>query len=307
MKKMKRIFLVFILFLNLSAAAQQDALFSQYMFNKLLVNPAYAGSREVFTVDLLDRYQWVGIEGAPRTTSLAFHTLLKNKNVGIGGYIYQDKLGPTVSQGIMGTYSYRIRTENGWFSFGVQGGIKYFDFDWNVINTEYPDYMFEPQDVRKITPDANIGIYYQSSRFFAGLSSKQLLENEYGVAEVDGKTTFSVLARHFYAMAGWAIPVNDKMTFRPSSIVKYVKNAPVQLDFNASFLFNDVFWLGASFRTEKAVVFLTEFQITKTIRLGYSFDLYLNELQLHNKGSHEFRLGFDIIRNNERMKTPRYF
>ena len=304
---MKKILALLFLLLNLSAFSQQDALFSQYMFNKLLVNPAYAGSREVFTIDLLDRYQWVGIEGAPRTISLAFHTILNNKKVGVGGYFYRDMLGPTIDQGAMATYSYRIRTENGWFSFGIQGGIKYFDFDWNVIYTQYPDYLFEPQDVRKITPDANIGFYYQSSRFFGGLSSKQLLENEYGIAEIDGKSTFSRLARHFYGMAGWAFPVNDKMTFRPSALAKYVKNSPVQMDFNASFLFNDLFWLGVSYRTESAIVFLTEFQISKTIRLGYSFDLYLNELQLHNKGSHEFRLGFDLFAKNERMKTPRYF
>lgn len=305
--EMKKILLAFALLLNFSAFAQQDALFSQYMFNKLLVNPAYAGSRGVFTVDLLQRFQWVSIEGAPRTTSLAFHTLLKNEKVGLGGYVYRDELGPSIDQGVMATYSYRIRTNNGWFSFGIQGGFKYFDFNWNIINTQYPDHMFDPQDVRRIYPDANLGIYYQSRRFFAGLSSKQLLENEYGVVKVNNKSSFSVLARHFYGMAGWAVPLNDKMTFRPSVLGKFVKNAPVQMDFNASFLFNDIFWFGASFRTEKAVVFLTEFQITKAIRLGYSFDLYLNELQLHNKGSHEFRLGFDLFRNKERMKTPRYF
>ncbi len=304
---MKKIIPALLLLINLTAFAQQDALFSQYMFNKLMVNPAYAGSREIMTVDLLNRYQWIGIEGAPRTISLSAHTLLKNEKVGLGGYIYRDVLGPTIDQGFMATYSYRIRTENGWFSFGIQGGVKYFDFDWNIIKTQYPDNMFTPKDVRRITPDANIGFYYQSTRFYAGLSSKQLLENEFGVAEVDGKSSFSRLTRHFYGMAGWAVPVNDKMTFRPSALAKYTKNAPLQMDFNASFLFNDVFWLGASFRTEKAVVFLTEIQITKFMRLGYSFDLYLNELQLHNRGSHEFRLGFDIFRMNERMKTPRYF
>ncbi len=304
---MKKIIPALLLLINLTAFAQQDALFSQYMFNKLMVNPAYAGSREIMTVDMLNRYQWIGIEGAPRTISLSAHTLLKNEKVGLGGYIYRDALGPTIDQGFMATYSYRIRTENGWFSFGIQGGVKYFDFDWNIIKTQYPDNMFTPKDVRRITPDANIGFYYQSTRFYAGLSSKQLLENEFGVVEVDGKSSFSRLTRHFYGMAGWAVPVNDKMTFRPSALAKYTKNAPLQMDFNASFLFNDVFWLGASFRTEKAVVFLTEIQITKFMRLGYSFDLYLNELQLHNRGSHEFRLGFDIFRMNERMKTPRYF
>jgi type IX secretion system PorP/SprF family membrane protein len=305
--KMKNIISFLFLVIGLSTHAQQDPLFTQYMFNKLLVNPAYAGSQEELSIDLLSRIQWVGIDGAPRTTSIAAHTLLKESKVGLGLYMVRDELGPTINQGIMGTYSYRIRTNNGWFSFGIQGGIKYFDFDWNAIRARDPDPMFYPQDVKKITPDANIGVYYQTPRFFAGLSSKQLLENEYGVGEVNGETTFSRLARHYYGMAGTVIPFNDKILFRPSLLAKFVKDAPVQMDFNASFLFSDIFWIGASFRTEKAVVFLTEFRLNHFLRLGYSFDLYLNELQLHNKGSHEFRLGFIIGSHKTRMKTPRYF
>jgi len=306
-RMMKKIFLAIVLFCNLSVMAQQDPLFSQYMFNKLLVNPGYAGSTETFSVDLLNRYQWVGIDGAPRTTTLAAHALLGD-NVGLGGYIYRDELGPTINQGAMATYSYRIMTRYGWLSFGIQGGIKYFDFDWNAITTEYPDIAFDPVDIRHITPDINLGIYYYAPKFFAGISSKQLLENEYGsFTTSDGQSSFSRLSRHFYLMTGMVFPLNDRMAFRPSIMGKYVDNAPVQFDFNASLIFNDVFWIGAAFRTEKAVVFLTEFNIARGFRLGYSFDLYLNELQLHNNGSHEFRLGFDLQGKKGRMKTPRYF
>lgn len=307
-KKMKRIVLIILLFCNLSVVAQQDPLFSQYMFNKLLVNPAYAGSTGAsLSVDVLSRYQWVGIEGAPRTATISAHSLV-GKNVGLGLYVFRDELGPTLNQGIMGTYSYRIRTRNGWLSFGLQGGIKYFDFDWNAITTKYPDSNFDPQDVRRITPDVNLGLYYYTPYFFAGLSSKQLLENEYGnYTTSSGNSSFMRLARHFYLMTGTVFALNDKMALRPSMMGKYVKNAPVQFDFNLSLVFNDVFWVGAAFRTEKAVVFLTEFNLTKDLSLGYSFDLYLNELQLHNRGSHEIRLGLDIYGRKNRMKTPRYF
>lgn len=309
--EMKKIVLVFILFLNFSAFAQQDELFSQYMFNKLLINPAYAGSREVFTVDVLSRYQWVGIDGAPNTTSVAFHTLTANKRVGLGAYIYSDDIGPTTDLDMMLTYSYRVQTRKGWFSFGLQGGIKYSDFDWDEINTQYSDVLYDPDDVRKMVFDVNFGVYYQTSRFFAGLSSKQLLENEYGSFDVvtteSSYTSFELLSRHFYGMTGFAIPINDKMTFRPSTMARYVENAPFQMDFNASIIFNDIFWVGVSYRTSNAVVFLTEFQIAKTWRLGYSFDLYLNELQTYNNGTHEFRLSFDLFTDKNRMKTPRYF
>lgn len=303
---MKKLLILFLLINSFAVFAQQDPLFTQYMFNKLVVNPAYAGSQEITSIELLDRYQWVGIDGAPRTITLSAHTALFDNAVGVGVYIYRDELKPTVSQGIMGTYAYRIQTQRGWFSFGIQGGIKYFDYDWSLINTQYPDYVFLPQEIRKFTPDFNLGFYYQTNRFFAGISSKQLLENEFGVGEYEGKSTFSRLSRHFYAMTGFAAPINDKMVFRPSILVKYAKNSPVQADFNASILFKNIFWVGASYRTNNAVTFLMEFSILSNLRLGYAFDLYMNEIQLHNKGSYEFRLGFDFEKKS-RMKTPRYF
>ncbi|MDX8340413.1 type IX secretion system membrane protein PorP/SprF [Draconibacterium sp. IB214405] len=305
-KYIKKALLVIALLAGFSAAAQQDQMFTQYMFNKLVLNPAYAGSREIFTVDLLNRYQWVGIDGAPRIITLSGHTLLKNSNVGLGAYLYRDEIGPTINQGAMGTYSYRIQTQQGWFSFGIQFGVKYFTFDWNAIDTEYPDAVFSPEDVQRLSPDMNLGVYYQTKRFYAGLSSKQLLENEYGSGKVDGKNTFTKLSRHYYAMLGMAIPIDEKIVFRPSALTKVVGNVRPQVDLNASFLFGDTFWVGLSFRTQRTVAFLTEFRITEYLRLGYSFDLMMNDLQLHNKGTHEFRLGFDIA-TAKRMKTPRYF
>jgi type IX secretion system PorP/SprF family membrane protein len=304
---MKKIILVFFLTCNFAAFAQQDPLFTQYMFNKLLVNPAYAGSKEVFTLDLLNRTQWVNIDGAPQTLTISAHTAMKNKNVGLGVYLFRDVLGPTNNQGIMGTYAYRIYMGSGSLAFGLQFGLKYFDFDWSQLNLKDPDYLFDPQDVRRITPDANFGIYYQSNRFFLGLSSKQLLENEYGFATSKGKSSFSKLTRHFYMMGGFAMPLADKIIFRPSAMAKYVPNAPMQLDLNASVLFGNVFWVGASYRSAKAITFLTEMKIAERLKLGYSYDLYLNELLPFNYGSHEIRLGFEFPLYKSRMTTPRYF
>lgn len=304
---MKKIILLFILFCNIAAYAQQDPLFTQYMFNKLLVNPAYAGSKEVFTVDLLNRTQWVNIDGAPETFTISAHTALKNKNVGLGMYLFRDVLGPTNNQGIMGTYAYRIYMGRSSLAFGLQLGLKYFDINWSAIHVKDPDYLFDPQDVRRVTPDANLGIYFQSTRMFLGLSSKQLLHNEYGYASKDGKSSFSKLTQHFYMMGGFAVPLDDKIIFRPSILTKYTPNAPVQIDVNASVLFGNVFWVGASYRSSKAITFLTEFKIAERLKLGYSYDLYLNELQPFNYGSHEIRLGFEFPLYESRMRSPRYF
>jgi type IX secretion system PorP/SprF family membrane protein len=304
---MKKIILVFILFCSLASYAQQDALFTQYMFNKLLVNPAYAGSKEVFTIDMLNRTQWVNIDGAPETFTISAHTAMRNKNVGLGLYLYRDVLGPTNTQGMMGTYAYRIYMGSSSLAFGLQFGFSYYDFNWAAMNLKDQDYMFDPQDIRRITPDANFGIYYQSNRMFLGVSSKQLLQNEYGYAVKDGKSSFSKLTRHFYLMGGFAMPLADKIMFRPSMMAKYTPNAPIQIDLNASVLFKDVFWVGASYRSAKAISIMTEFKISERLKLGYSYDVYLNELQPFNYGSHEIRLGYEFPLYESRMRTPRYF
>lgn len=313
---MKKIILVFILFCNFAAFAQQDPLFTQYMFNKLLINPAYAGSKELFTIDLLNRTQWVNIEGAPQTLTVSAHTAMRNKHVGLGIYLSRDVLGATNNQSLMGTYAYRLYFSKSSLAFGLQFGLKYFDFNWNEIHIKNPDYLFDPQDVRRVTPDANFGVYYQSNRMYFGVSSKQLLGNTYGFAtDKDGKSSFSKLTRHFYMMGGIALPLDEKIVFRPSMMTKYTPNAPLELDLNASILFSNVFWVGVSVRTGdaktfvtgNAITFLTEFRLSERLKLGYSYDLSLNELQPVNYGSHEIRVGFEFPLYESRMRTPRYF
>ena len=304
---MKKIILLFLMFCGGAVFAQQDPLFTQYMFNKLLVNPAYAGSKEVLTIDVLDRRQWVNIDGAPNTLTVSAHTALRNKKVGLGVYAYRDALGATSTQSLMATYAYRIYMERSSLAFGLQFGLDYFDFNWNKLVLRNPDPSFDAQDVRRITPDANFGIYYQSHVFYLGLSSKQLLANGFSKIIGDGKSTFSKLTQHFYMMGGYALPIKDKVVFRPSIMAKYTPHTPLQFDFNTSILFGNVFWVGASYRTAKAITILTEFKIAERIKLGYSYDLYLNELQPFNYGSHEIRIGFELPIFETKMHTPRYF
>ena len=308
-KAMRKVqfFILFSLLCNVVVLAQQDPLFTQYTFNKLLVNPAYAGSREGLTVALLNRAQWVNIEGAPNTQVLSAHTASKGKKVGLGAYLVRDAIGPVVNTSLMGTYSFRILMDESTFSFGLQGGLKYFDYNWALMNLRDADYVYDPSDVRHITPDVNIGVYYQSNRFFAGLSSKQLLENEVGFTQNNEKTSFDKLVRHFFFMSGAVFPMADNIKFRPSTLVKFVSNAPVQIDLNASILFNRQFMVGVSYRTQNAITAMMEIGLTNTIRLGYSYDMYFNELQLYNYGSHEIRIEFDLKMSESKMLTPRYF
>jgi type IX secretion system PorP/SprF family membrane protein len=298
---------LFIL-LTISTFAQQDPLFSQYMFNKLAVNPAYAGSRDVLTVDALYRYQWVNIEGAPQTFSASVHSPLRNEHLGLGLNVYQDAIGPSVNQGALATFAYRILFPNAKLSFGLQAGVKYSDVLWSRITTEVSEDPLLRAPIRnKAVPDASFGIYYSSKKYYVGVSSKQLLQNQVGVVNVNGKEQYTKLLRHFYGMAGAAFSVSDKLVFRPSVLVKFVQNAPPQMDLNASILVSKTFWLGVSYRTEKALSFMTEFNISDNLRIGYSYDVWFNELQAYNKGSHEVRLSFDLDIFQRRMLSPRYF
>ena len=301
-------FIVILAFFTCSAAmAQQDALYSQYMFNKLVLNAGYTGSREVLSAELSDRYQWVGISGAPKTLTFSIHTPLRNEHIGVGFYVYSDRIGPTKDQGFMASYAYRLILPSGKLSLGIQAGVKYFSIDWDKIDLENPDYVFQGAQQNKLTPDANFGAYYSTNSMFAGLSSNHLLQNEYGMVKKGDSTVYSKLLRHFYGMAGMVIPISDQILFKPSTLIKYVKNAPLQMDLNASFLIHELFMVGVTYRTTSAMVFMTEINLGKNLRLGYSYDVYFNKLLRYNSGSHEIRLGFDYDLFKNRMLSPRYF
>lgn len=308
---MKKILIFLLLFISAGAFSQQDMIFTQYMYNKMALNPGYAGSREALAVDLLTRFQWVGIEGAPKTISFTAHSTLKNKHIGIGLSAYRDEVGPTVDYNFMGVFAYRIHFRTTKLCFGLAAGIKYFDIDWVKLNPKDDgDVELNNQMKNKIVPDVDFGIYYYGSAFYVGLSSRHLLQNQVVVSSspVNDQTSFTKLLRHFYGMAGWAIPISDNVVFLPSILGKYVQNAPFQVDLNATYQIRNILSLGASYRSEQAMGLLCGVNITKNLSIGYSYDIWFNVLKSYNSGSHEIRLSYDVdIFDKTRMMTPRYF
>lgn len=304
---MKKILSVLLIFMATGVFAQQEPLFSQYMFNKLALNPGYAGSRDVLSADVLYRYQWVNIDGAPKTLNLSVSSPLHNENLALGLNLYNDVIGPTVNQGALATFAYRLIFPHAKLSFGLRAGVKYTDIIWSKVNpADLGDPSLLPRLKNNVVPNADFGIYYYADRYYFGLSSGQLLQNNMNIVTVNGEDEFTRLMRHFYGMAGVAIPVSENVLLKPSILLKYVKNAPAQMDLNMSVLFAKTFWLGASYRTREAVALMTEFQLSKNLRLGYSYDIWFNQLKAYNQGSHEIRLGFDFDLFS-RMTTPRYF
>jgi len=306
---MKKLVLIGILFLSIAGFAQQDALMSQYMFNKLVINPAYAGTRESVSATIVGRKQWTGLDGGPETATFTLHGPMRNRKVGLGLYVYTDELGPLHSYGIITNYSYILNVgQKGKLSFGLQVGIKHSDVDWNKVDMpDDNDLIQNAQVTKKVVPDANFGIYYYTDNFYVGLSSKHLFEQDYIVIEKPDEDVYATLLRHFYGMAGVAIPISDRFLIKPSTLVKYVQNAPLQVDLNLNVLINKVLWIGASYRTERTAVLLAELVISQKLRIGYSYDIFLNELHQYTQGSHEIMLGYDFPLFKNRMLSPRYF
>jgi len=287
---------------------QQNPLFSHYMFNGLYVNPAYAGSKDFVSTTLIARKQWTGFEGAPSTQIASLHAPLNNKRIGLGAVISNDKIGITNQTDFYGSYSYHIPMENGKLAFGISAGFTYFKSKFSELTVwEADDPVYETNSLSNLLPDFGAGVYYYSRKFYAGLSVPQILS-------YDPEQIFHVevekvhrLSRHYYFTSGVILSNGGELKFRPSFMVKYAQNAPVQYDLNLNVLISDIIWIGGSYRSADAVVLLLEYQVNKKMRVGYSYDMTLSEIRRYSSGSHEIIIGYDFGFNVLKMKTPRYF
>jgi type IX secretion system PorP/SprF family membrane protein len=305
----KRIFLFLALsFAGITAAwAQQDPQYSMYMFNGLLVNPAYAGSREVLSATALGRYQWVGIEGSPRTGTFSIHGPSRNEKSGFGMNIYNDRLGITNQTAAHLMYAYRMQLGPGTLSLGLQGGVMMHTNRWQDAVTVNPDAGSPKAATTAFLPMAGTGAYYYGERFYVGAAMPNLIPNKYKNPNSVSADVAARQQRHVFATAGVVVPLGENLDFKPSLMAKYTQNAPLEFDFNAAVLFKKVFWVGASYRTGDAMVFMAEYVFKDQYRFGYAYDMTLTPLRSYNSGSHEIMFGVDLGWNKSRIKTPRYF
>ncbi len=307
----KIIIIIFSVIFSYVANAQQDAMYTHYMYNTLAVNPAYAGSREALSITGLHRSQWVGFEGAPITQTLTVHTPVLTKNIGLGLSVINDKAGPTNMTSLYLDFSYRIKFKNeAKLAFGLKGGMNL--RSQNLTNLDAAD-SNDPEllnDIRsQFLPNFGFGMYYFTDKYYAGVSIPKLLENNFKTNSTSGTTNLSSEDRHYYLIGGVVLDINESIKFKPTSFVKITKGAPVEADITASFIFNDKFQLGAMFRTGDAVGLLAGINITDQFEIGYSFDWsYTNSTAHYNFGSHEVMLRYDFVyKVSENVFSPRYF
>ncbi len=288
--------------------AQQDAQYTQYMYNTISVNPAYAGSRGVFNAVLLHRTQWYGIQGAPSTQTLSFNTPFGKQNqLGIGASIINEKIGPSNATYFNIDFSYSIFvSEIGKLSFGLKAGGHLISVDFEKLNlNDLNDGAFTKSINNKLSPNIGFGMYYHTDDFYVGLSVPNLLETNH----LSDGTTITKERMHYYFINGYIIYINNHIKFKPAIISKLVFGAPLQIDVSANFLFHEKLTLGLAYRWSAAVSALVGFQVSDTIMLGVSYDretTALGNASLNN-GSYEFMLRFQPKGRSIRRLTPRFF
>lgn len=312
MRKNLLLFIVFCLSV-VNSFAQQEPQYSQYMFNMMAVNPAYAGSRDVLSITGLYRNQWVGLEGAPVTQTLTADMPINKEKIGLGLSLSNDQIGLVSTRSITGVYAYRIRfNKKGTLAFGVQGGVVYFNGEYSrmVLNPNNTSDPAVPNDYVRYAPVVGTGVYYTTDRFYVGLSVPNLIKYTLVDQRINAVATDEKRAmkfRHVFFMTGYVVPLSPSVVWKPSLLTKFVAGAPLSFDINSNFWFYDRFAVGASYRTGSAILGMAEFQVTPQFRLGYAYDYGTNPLQRFNSGTHEIMLRYEFSLNKSRILSPRYF
>ena len=294
------------LVISVSGLAQQDPQFTHYMYNTIHLNPAYAGSREMMTVGLLHRSQWMGLDGAPTSQTFYVHSPLRNQSLNLGLSLVNDKIGPIANTMVYGDFAYRTNVSaNTRLAFGLKAGFNYFQPKLADVETdESGDPSFVGSTLKStIAPNVGFGMYLNNDRYYLGLSIPKIMQNSLDT----GDTTSVGEKRHYWFIAGYLIPVGNTVKLKPTAQLKLVENAPASLDVTAEAIFNDLLSVGMGYRFGDAFDVMAGVQITPQFKAGLSYDFTTSELRKVNSGSLEFMLMYDFLFKENKLKSPRYF
>jgi type IX secretion system PorP/SprF family membrane protein len=299
--------------------AQQDPLISQYMFNPLLINPAYAGSKDYAMASAMYRDQWVGLPGAPKTMLASYNgPVFASNKVGLGITLADDNIGITNRYSITGNYAYQVPLNNKYkLGIGISTGIFYQTNNLPEAQIDDAnDRVYQGGKTNEIIPEAGTGLYLHSDQLYVGLSITNLVSYDKNrpLSINNAGDNIYPYVRSYWLGGGYAFEVNPDLVIRPSIMIPYTEYAPFQADLNCNVLLKKILWLGVTFRSgdaiagnPEAVVGMVEFQITKQLRIGYSYDFTLSALNNYSNGTHEITIGYDLGTDIVMFKSPRYF
>jgi len=308
MKFLKHNIIAIALFSCTVGVAQQLPQFTQYMYNTISINPAYAGSREALSIVGLHRSQWVGFKGGPITQTLSVHTPLRNDRIGLGLSFIEDDLGPQNFSYLYADFSYSIPTgRNGKLAFGLKGGFTQFSFDtdFRLENSNLSDPLIYGTEDRW-SPNLGAGVYWSTDRIYAGLSAPRILNTD-----INNQNDFQALERvSYYFTAGGVLDISQDFKFKPAVLIKATNGAPASYDLTANFLYREKIWLGGSYRINEqtaAIGGIVDFQISRQLRLGYAYEKPISEIADYTTGTHEVLLIYEFKFLSSKLKSPRYF
>jgi type IX secretion system PorP/SprF family membrane protein len=290
--------------------SQHDVMISQYMFNGLFLNPAYAGSHKYYSSTLLYRNQWANFAGAPKTVLASVDGLMttKSQNMGLGLILSNDRIGAREQTDIYANYAYQLKfKDEGRLAFGLKAGMSNYQFkNDRLLYWDKGDQVFETRASAWL-PKFGFGAYYFNKNWYAGLSIPTLIAYDSKKDFTFDVNQATFLQRHFYMYGGYVFKLDDKFKLKPSMLIKYLPSAPLEADVNLHVMFKEQIWLGAGYRTRDGLVFTIEYQTNSRFRVGYAYDAPLTRMRLYSAGSHEIMIGYDFGKDIVKIKTPRYF
>lgn len=274
------------------AQAQQRPVFSQYMFNGLVLNPAYAGNQQQFSVSLLYRDQWVNLEGAPKTQTLIAHTAFKDWPVGTGLIISRDQIGVHDDYSIYGSYSYKIRTPLGTIAMGLQAGFNYSVSDFQKLRIIDPSDPNFGDRFTRLNPNFGTGAFFNNKTTYAGISIPYIINNKvYDKADIISQARE---ARYYFVTGGHVFTINEMLKLKPSTLIRVQEGQPIGIDLNANLFIEDIVNIGTSYRSGDALIFLFEILINKNLTFGYAYDRTISKIVSYTDGTHELMLTYRL-------------
>lgn len=315
---MRKFLTIFVLssFLAQVSFAQQEPMLTQFMFNKLALNPGFAGNYDVAAFGALYRTQWVGMDGAPTVAGVNFHTPAMNDRVGVGLSLFNDRIGFTNNWTVSGMYAYRVPVGNGLLGIGLSGLVRNVRTDWTMANPGDFDESIPSVPTSHWLPNFGAGLFYDTDKFYAGLSVPYILESNVSyTGATDSDVTLAALKRHYYFMAGYSFTLSPALKLQPSILTKYVQNAPLDLDAHVTLLIMDRLGVGATYRVGgstnrgfgESIDLVLQYKISDALRAGIAYDFPLSELQSYTAGSFEVMLEYRMAFRGKRLTNPRFF
>lgn len=300
-----------VILFTIVSSAQQDAQYTQYMYNTIVVNPAYAGSRQAMSIFALHRNQWVGVDGAPITNSISINTPLNESKLGLGLSVVNDKIGISTENNIAADFSYTIPTSERYkISFGLKASANLLSLDFSKLSYQPGDpNQYQDNIDNKFSPNIGVGFYFHSDNSYIGISAPNLIETEhFDKSATSGSVSHVAVEKiNYYLIAGYVFDLNPNLKLKPSLLTKYVQGAPLQVDVSANFMINEKFVAGMAYRWSAAMSAMVGFQASDSWFIGYGYDFDTTEFAKYNSGSHEIFLRFELFQKYDKIISPRFF